>query len=100
MMSTEQELREIMESEVGREEREANEERMKREDRLIMAMRNAEALAQAMCKQGERFDELTERMNRVAGTVGNLQNELANHKNLIVMSLQQKYGTGSTEPGE
>lgn len=95
-MSVQQELQEAMDSEAGREEREAREKKMAREDRLIMSMRNAEALAQTMCKQGERFDELTLQVNKLGAIIGNMQNEMANQKNLIVRSLQQKYGSGPT----
>lgn len=90
------ELQEAMEAEAGREEREAREAEMKREDRLMIAMRNAEAIAMTLCKHGERMDELGEAINSLGTQINNIINQVNEQRGLIVHSLQQKYGHGST----
>ena len=99
-MDTERVLQEAMEAEAGREEREAREAQMKREDRLVIAMRNAEAIAMTLCKHGERMEELAEAINTLGTQVQNISNQVIEQRGLIVHSLQQKYGHGSTTPGE
>ena len=90
------ELQEAMEAEAGREEREAREAEMKREDRLVIAMRNAEAIAMTLCKHGERMDELAKAINSLGTQINNVMNQVNEQRGLIIHSLQQKYGHGST----
>lgn len=95
-MSTEQDLKEAMESEAGREEREALEALRSREDRMEIAMRNAEAIAQTLCKHGERMNEIAEMVNLHQTQINNVMNQVNEQRGLIVRSLQQTYGHGST----
>ena len=90
------ELKGAMEAEAGREEREALEAKMKREDRLVIAMKNAEAIAMTLCKHGERMDELAKAINSLGTQINNVMNQVNEQRGLIIHSLQQKYGHGST----
>lgn len=96
MNTAERVLQEAMESEAGREEREAAEAKLEHEHRLIMAVKNAEAIAQTLCFLGERIDELGTLLNRHQDQINNIKSEVAQQRGLIVKSLQMKYGTGPT----
>ncbi len=96
MNIAEKTLQEATESEVGREEREAAEAKLDHEHRLIIAVKNAEAIAQTLCFLGERIDELGTMLNRHQDQLNAVKGELNQQRGLIVKSLQMKYGTGPT----
>lgn len=99
MNTAERVLQEAMESEAGREEREAAEAKLAHEHRLIIAVKNAEAIAQTLCHLGERIDELGVMLNRHQDQINAVKGEVGQQRGLIVTSLQQKYGTGPTAGG-
>lgn len=76
--------------------REQNEEQKEKIHRLQIALLNAESIAQTLVHHGKVFDEMHEAFNQLSGRLLNLEKEVGNQKNLIVKSLQQKYGNGPT----
>jgi hypothetical protein len=65
-------------------------------DRIIIAVKNAEAIAETLVKQGQLMAELSERVDRVSGMLGTLQAKQQNLEQLYHKSLVNKYGTGPT----
>jgi len=66
------------------------------EERLIIAMKNAEALAQTCSYLGQQIDAQTSRIDHLTGLVQTLLNKQANLETLYHKSLVAKYGTGPT----
>lgn len=75
---------------------EQNEEQRKKIQGLQIALMNADAIAETLVHHGKMFDELKEMLSKLGGRLANLESEVGHQKNLIVKSLQQKYGTGPT----
>jgi TolA-binding protein len=57
---------------------------------------NVAAIAQTLEHQGKLIGELDDRIQQLGTQIVNLNQELEQQKGLIVRSLQQKYGHGST----
>jgi hypothetical protein len=68
------------------------------EDRIVIAMKNAEAIAQTLCHHGEILEEFDKRILYLANLIQTLAAEVQNLKTLYHKSLVHKYGTGPTEP--
>ena len=66
------------------------------EERLIIAMKNAEALAQTLVHHGRIMEEQQERINHLTGLVQTLLSKQQNLETLYHKSLVAKYGTGPT----
>ena len=75
------------------------EKKVTREDRLIIAMRNAEAIAQTLCEHGGILQEFDGRIQQLGNLVQTLAGEVQNLKSLYHQSLVNKYGTGPTDEG-
>lgn len=58
--------------------------------------RNYEAVCQTLAHHGKIMEELDHRMQALSTQVVGLGQELEQQRGLIVRSLQQKYGNGST----
>lgn len=64
--------------------------------RLIMSMKNAEAIAQTLCKHGEVMATLEERINTLAGMIQTFQGEVNQLRATLGQAIQGHYGTGPT----
>jgi hypothetical protein len=70
------------------------------EERIVIAMKNAEAIAQTLCHHGEILEKFDERILFLANLVQTLSAEMQNLKALYQKSLVAKYGTGPTVTDE
>jgi hypothetical protein len=65
-------------------------------DKLVIAMKNAAAIAQTLEHHGKILQEFDERILRLANIVQTQAAEIQNLKTLYQKSLVNKYGTGPT----
>lgn len=87
----------MSEQERTRRLREENEEQRQKIKRLELSLLNADAIEQTLGAVNKKFDEVEERLVRLAGCIGNLESEMKNQKMLIVRAIQQRMGTGPTD---
>ena len=78
------------------EDREALIEAEKEIQRLKVALTNAAAIEKSYLKFGPIFDELFKKIEVVEKRVSQLDAKIANHQNLIVKALQERYRGGTT----
>lgn len=78
------------------EDREALNQAEKEIQRLKVALTNAAAIEQSYLKFGPIFDELFTKIGVVEKRITQLEAKVANHQNMIVKALQERYRGGTT----
>jgi len=71
-------------------------EQLRAESKLVIAMKNADAIAQTLVKHGELISALHQEVSDLRTQVTNLSAEVQMNKSQIHRALVQTYGTGPT----
>lgn len=68
----------------------------KESDEYKLVQRNALSIGQTLEHHGKILDDLFNELHSAKSQIAMMQQEMVMQKNMIVKSLAQKYGTGST----
>lgn len=68
--------------------------------KMVVAMKNAMAIAETLEHHGKVFEEMDERLTRLTNLFQTTQNKLITLESMIQAALSMKFGTGPTTPGQ